>query len=463
MALSKFEVGIAREERLPAILLTILFGMLCVAGGASREDVLAQAVIRGAAVLAMLVQVIFGRLPDLSRYRACTWLLGSMIAVAALQLVPLPPVIWTALPGRGFITASPLGATGWRPINLVPDAGWNALFSLLVPLGMLFLLSALSNKSVCRVRYLLIGATIFSALLALLQAGDIAPENPLINGSATDYAGIFANRNHQALFLAIGILLAWFWGARGGRSWRDRRRWLAICIIMLLFVSILVTGSRAGALLGAIAAVTGPLFTMPRHVGRGSSRLAQIFWPATALAIVGSAVVLSAYFGRALSLDRASSMSLDSEFRLRSLGTVWDAAKVYLPFGAGLGTFDNVFRIAEPFKLLEPTYFNHAHNDFLETIIETGVFGPLILVCGLIWGVPKFVAALMHGDHEARMGRLGALITMLVMIASLSDYPSRTPMMMVTIIIAACWLTDSSRAQAQDATTNTLPSDGKPL
>ena len=58
MALRKFEVGVAREERLPAILLIILFGMLCVAGGASREDVLAQSMIRGAAVLAMLVHLL---------------------------------------------------------------------------------------------------------------------------------------------------------------------------------------------------------------------------------------------------------------------------------------------------------------------------------------------------------------------------------------------------------------------
>lgn len=463
MAFPRIETGIARDERLPATLLIMFFGALCIAGGASREDVVAQSVIRGAAVLAMLTQIVFGRIPQIGRYPACSFLLGGMIAIAGLQLVPLPPAMWTSLPGRAIIVTSPLGSNGWRPLNLVPDAGWNALFSLLVPLSTLLLLSALSIKSVSRAKYLLIAATIFSALLALLQAAAIAPENPLINGSAIDYAGIFANRNHQAVFLAIGILVSWFWGAQGGRSWRSRRQWLSICIIVLLFVSILVAGSRAGALLGAIATVFGPLFTLSRRRARGSRRHVLVFWPVAALVIVGGATALSVYFGRALSLDRATSLTLDSEFRLRSLATVWAVAKTYFPFGAGLGSFDNVFRIAEPFSLLEPTYFNHAHNDFLEIIIETGIFGLVLLLGALIWGARRFIASLFQDGAAERTSRLGGLIMILVIIASVSDYPARTPMLMATVMLAACWLTDGSRDARDRAAAGALPPESNAL
>jgi O-antigen ligase len=445
MSLPRIDIGIDRDERLPACLFLIFVVMLCIAGGASRGDVLAQPLIRVTAVALMLVQVIAGRMPDIGRYRACAALLAAMIAIAALQLIPLPPAIWSAFPGRAIIATSPLGAAGWRPLNLVPDAGWNAHFSLLVPLCVLVLLSSLRPATVWRAQYLLIGAAIFSALLALLQASGSAPDNPVINGTTIDYAGLFANRNHQALFLAIGITLTWFWGAGSGRTWRDRRLWFAVCVILLLLASILVTGSRSGALLGAAAVVAGPIFGISRPRRGSARRVDRFVWPVVSLIILVGVVVLNTYFGRAVSLDRASGLDLSTEFRLRSLAAVWEATKTYFPVGAGLGTFDNVFRIVEPFQLLEPTYFNHAHNDFLETVIETGVFGPIIFFCALGWAVRRVVAAGSQRWETARMVRLGLLIFGLVAAASLSDYPARTPMIMATLMIAGCWITAAPR------------------
>ena len=405
----------------------------------------AQAVVRACAVVLMLVQILFGRLPDLRLYKACAFLLAGMVTIVVVQLIPLPPSLWAALPGRAIIASSPLGAGSWRPLNLAPDAGWNALFSLLVPLCVLILMASLSAKTVSRTYYVIIGATMFSALLALLQAAGSAPDNPLINGSMADYAGIFANRNHQALFLAIGIVLAGFWGAKGGGSWRDRRLWLAICVVLLLLVSILVTGSRSGALLGGIAAIAGPLVALPYGSRRRPSKLRMILWPTISLVVVAATVFLSSYFGRAASLERATDLTMDSEFRLRALPVVWATAKSYFPFGAGMGTFDNVFRIAEPFALLEPTYFNHAHNDLLETVIETGIFGPILFLCALIWAARRIVAVRSLNWDSGRMVRMGALVCGLIIFASVSDYPARAPMIMATMMIAACWLTAAQR------------------
>ena len=437
--------GLAREERLPAVLLLILFATLCFAGGASREDVLAQSVIRACAVVVMLIQVVAGRLPHLARYRACAMFLGIMIALAVVQLIPLPPAMWSVLPGRTLIVESPVGVNGWRPLNIVPDAGWNALFSLLVPLSVLVLMSSLEPRTARRALYLLIGAVAFSATFALLQAVGVMPENPLINGSTTDYAGVFANRNHQALLLAIGIAVAWFWGFQETSSRHNWRVWIAICIVILSAVTILVTGSRSGAVLGAGAIIASPIAART-HRKEGKQRvLDTVLWPAISFVIIVGVLLLSTYFGRAASLSRASTLVLNEEFRLRSLPVVWEVAKAYFPFGAGLGSFDAVYRIAEPLSLLEPTYFNHAHNDFLETVIETGIFGPMLLLGIVIWVGRRTFAAFSQFSESARMGRLGALIVALVLAASLSDYPARTPMMMAVLVIAGCWLTGSSR------------------
>jgi len=463
MAFPRIDVGLTREERLPAILLLIFFAALCVAGGASREDVLAQAVIRAVAIIVILAQVLLGRLPAISRYRACVWLLGSMIALAAVQLVPLPPVIWTALPGRTLIASSPLGAAGWRPMSVVPDAGWNSLFSLLVPLSILVLLSSLEVRTVRRVQYVLMGTVMFSALLALLQAAGIAPDNPLINGSTTDYAGIFANRNHQALFLAIGIVATWLWGFQYGGGLRNRRPWLATAVVLLLLISILVTGSRSGAALGALAVIAGPLVARPKSAKRRERKIVAFAWPTISAAMIGGVLLLVMYFGRALSVDRAASLDLQNDFRVRSLPTVWQIARTYFPFGAGLGSFDPVFRQAEPFVLLEPTYFNHAHNDFLETVIETGIFGPVILLVALMWLVRQMISSSSRSRDGMRMGRLGGVAIGLVLVGGISDYAARTPMIMAVIVVAACWLTGETSAGPDARPEGALPADAKYL
>jgi len=303
----------------------------------------------------------------------------------------------------------------------------------------------------------MIGVAIFSALLALLQAAGSSPGNPLINGSTTDYAGVFANRNHQALLLAIGIGLAWFWGVRGGRTWRNRRLWLAIGVVLLLLVSILVTGSRAGVVLGGLAVVVGPIVALSGRTSRSRTRPDVVIWLVVSLAMLGGVVVLSVYSGRAASLDRAAIITIDDDFRLRSFSTAWEVAKTYFPLGAGLGSFDTVFRIAEPFSLLEPTYLNHAHDDLLETIIETGIFGPVIFLCAVIWAVRRIVVTASQGGETARVCRMGALIFALVIIASLSDYPARTPMVMAFLAIAAAWLTGLPYGDGRTANVGALP------
>ena len=63
-----------------------------------------------------------------------------MVALPALQLVPLPPSVWTSLPG-----AAPGGPftfldreLPWAPISVAPTGTWLSLMSLLPPLAVFF-------------------------------------------------------------------------------------------------------------------------------------------------------------------------------------------------------------------------------------------------------------------------------------------------------------------------------------
>jgi O-antigen ligase len=442
---------------LPVILIIAFTVALCVAGGASREDVLAQAVIRGCAVGALLVQIVAGRTPILGRSKMPAVLLGGMAAVAALQLIPLPPSWWAVLPGRDFITMSPIDRDAWRPINLVPDAGWNSLFALLVPFCMLVLVSTLGDQSVRRLTYLFLGAVLLSAVLALLQAAGSGVDNPLINAVPTGYAGIFANRNHQALFLSIGIAIALNWGLEGGGTWRSRRFWLMLSIVSLFEVSILVAGSRSGMVLSALAIIAAPLLAR-RISGRARGpKIDKLIYVFGSLIFIAVAVSLSAYLGRALSLQRVANLSLGDEFRLRSLGTVQELAGRYFPVGSGLGSFDAIFRMAEPNALLEPTYLNHVHNDFIEFFIETGVLGSAVGLAALVWLCRRAVGAFNSRGSDARLARTGALIIVLVAVASISDYPARTPMIMAVLVVAARWLNGPRLPASALHTSGALP------
>ncbi|RYE96337.1 MAG: hypothetical protein EOO77_41165 [Oxalobacteraceae bacterium] len=133
--------------------------------------------------------------------------------------------------------------------------------------------------------------------------------------------------------------------------------------------------------------------------------------------------------------------------------------RTYFPFGAGMGSFDPIFRMHEPFALLKPTYFNHAHNDFLEIVLNAGLPGLLLLLIALGWWGWKSMVA-WRGDAAHILPRLGSVMLLLILIASIIDYPARTPIIMAMAMIAAIWL-NSQGASARGK--GPLPSTGPHL
>src|SRR5690606_13261800 len=107
---------------------------------------------------------------------------------------------------------------------------------------------------------------------------------------------------------------------------------------------------------------------------------------------------------------------------------------------SGLGAFDPVYRIHEPDELLNTAYFNHAHNDFLEVVLDAGLAGLLLLGGAILWFLGKSLKAWRGDTSRTILPRLGSSILLLILIASITDYPARTPMIMAVVIIAAIWL-----------------------
>ena len=112
----------------------------------------------------------------------------------------------------------------------------------------------------------------------------------------------------------------------------------------------------------------------------------------------------------------------------------------YLPLGTGMGTFDPVYRIHEPDNLLAVRYFNHAHNDPVEWILEGGIPAAMLLLAAVAWWLLKSVRAWRSPSPDKSLARVGSGILLLVLVASVTDYPARTPMIMAVAVIAAVWL-----------------------
>lgn len=432
------------------ILLGILLTTLFVGGGASRGDVLGQALVRGVAWLALIVVILFGERSDFRPVGPVALLLAAAVGLVLLHLVPLPPGLWQALPGRGPVTDAVLatgGAQPWRPLTMTPGATRNAVASLVVPVATLILLTGLRRTDRAYLPSFLVIMVSVAALVGLAQFSGAGFGNPLINDSANQVSGNFANRNHLALFLALGCALVPVWAFLPGEriGWRGP---VAFMLLLLFALTILATGSRAGLLLGVIGIASGLILS--RHglqamLRQGPRWLLPAFI-AGIVATIALFVLLSLAADRAVAIDRVLALDPGTDMRRRGLPTVLSMIRTYFPVGSGIGGFEPIFRMHEPFALLKLTYFNHAHNDFLEVALDAGVAGICLLVAGMGWWLVASIAAWRRlSAAEAMLPRLGSAMLLMIAVASLFDYPARTPMMMAMLVIAAWWLGDGTR------------------
>jgi O-antigen ligase len=387
--------------------------------------------------------------------KAYRFLFGMAAAIFALvlsHLIPLPPSVWGALPGRGIITeidkVAELGAV-WRPISMVPSATWNALYSLFVPLAVLILGAQLSREDRFRLLPWVLGLGLFSGLWGILQViGD--PQGPLYlyrvtnNGAAV---GLFANRNHQAILLASLFPMLAVYASTSVRSEEQAavRSWLAIGAGFVLVPLLLVTGSRAGLILGVVGLLStvlvykrpSDLTPKKRKGGKLDLRYAAAGFGVLCLG------ALTIIMSRAEAFQRLFAAGQGEDERLKVWVPIAEMAWKYFPFGSGIGSFVEVYQIDEPYELLSPEYFNHAHNDWLEVYMTVGLPG-LILLALAFYAVLRTSWTLFRTPIEEgralRFARLGVIVLLILALGSIGDYPLRTPTLAAVFVIAALWL-----------------------
>ncbi len=447
----KASLTIDGSARLSFWLLSTLLIILWFTGGASQATALGQAVTRFAAWVLVIGFTIGSPRFEWRSVSAVAIILATTISAVALQLVPLPPALWTQLPGRDLLieTANVIGQPQpWRPISISPTGTFNALSSLIVPFAVVAFGANLTQEHHWAILLILLASIVAGCLVALLQFSGANYDNVLINYVQRSVSGNFANRNHFGAFVALGCLLAPIVGFRQD----NYNVWKAISSVAVLpffFLIILATGSRTATLLGALAisfalAIVWPV--MVREI-RALPRGAKIGICVSAFIGIAAIGLMALSLDRGTSVERALDLNAGADLRLVALPYVIEAIRQFFPVGAGFGTFDPAYRIIEPEHLLQPKYFNHAHNDWIEIVQDGGGLAIMLLAGALLWWVRASTRAWQRAAFKGRsLARAASVGIALILIASIFDYPLRTPMMMAVLALLAVWLSIFTRS-----------------
>lgn len=437
-----------RDVVVPALFGLFLLIAFCF-GGSSRADTGFQIVVRLASIVMLAAALFFATAEDFRRVRAPLLLLGALALLMLIQSIPLPPFIWTALPGRQlFVASADLAGIPqpWRPISLAPDATINSILSTLPGFAALIGISMLPRRHVLPLLLLIVALAVASAVLGVLQISSGEGYLFAITNRGSS-VGFFANRNHQAALLALAVPVLGLIAVYPTERLVQFRLPLACALALLLLPMILITGSRAGLLLLAVG-IAGAVLLM-RSGWKGGGRTLSFWRQALAsrfgkVGIIGFGVLIvgvllsTIALSRALAIQRLFTQDIEGDTRLRLFGTLTRMVETYFPFGSGFGSFPATFKIFEPDWYLGPSYFNHAHNDLLEILIEGGLASLALALIFLTWCV-RSALRIWRPDRKVdlaiMLGRLGSIQVLTLVLASIADYPLRTPLSQVLFLL----------------------------
>lgn len=425
-----------------AIAAVTLLALSFAFGGATREHALRLAVVELAALpLLVIAAERMIRTGLWQQHRFALGLLAGLAAIPLIQLIPLPPAIWTGLAGRDqLVLALDLAGVepGWLPVSITPDLTWQSVLALLPPAAAFLAVLTAPQPLTARLILLYLIAAVVGVLIGVgqLASGGVRP----FLWSATQpglVSGFFANRNHLATLLLACLPFAAVIGGAALRGHDDRRLplWFGALFMGLAVISLAAIRSRAGVILFGPTVI---LSLLAAWIASGRGR------PTPALLGMAGAIAAAVCAVAVLALPPVlARFEIQSapETRFEAWPTIADAAQTWLPLGSGIGSFDTVYRSVEPLDRLGPLYLNQAHNDYLETWLEAGWPGAALIIAFLVWYGRRLWAAWRAPTSRERDFQRAASIALLIMLVhSAVDYPLRTVFLAMMFAVCAAIL-----------------------
>ncbi len=369
----------------------------------------------------------FLRLPWLARL---SLILIPLVPLA--QLLPLPPDLWVSLPGRETAKAvfALLGTQNdWHPLSLTPRNTLFALLMLLPPYAAFFGALTLDEQARKRLVMVFLAVAGVSILVGLVQVGSRGATLSFYTTTHRgNLVGFFTNRNHEALMLATAAVFA---VTLINRTVRDRRAAMAWSVILSLTFLAAVVGTTSRSGMGLTLVGLG-VVNYVYFIGRFDKK--QILMLAALIVVTLATIYLLSFSGvvdRALS--RFNAVGDDDRWAIWRLS--WPLVTQYGPWGSGLGSFVPAYGAIETLNSVGPSYINRVHNDYLETLIETGIPGMVVLGICLVSLFTRLLTVVRGHGRFGDFGLPAALVILLVALHSFVDYPMRTQTIAVLFAI----------------------------
>jgi len=292
----------------------------------------------------------------------------------------------------------------------------------------------------------LIGGTCAGVLLGILQ---VTSSNPLASpwylyrqsnfGVAT---GFFANSNHMASLLLVSIPFLAALGASAGERAKDMRlRTAALALVggglVVVVLGLFLNGSLAGYGLGLPVVLASSLMLFGARSGVVRAGVIAI----GLASLVAIALLWSSPVGR----GAATSVSSRQAILATGMGLIGE----YGPAGSGLGTFEKVYRMAEDPARVDRYYVNHAHDDYLELAVETGLPGIILMLLFLAWW-GRSAWRMLSSPAPDQFAMAGAIASWAMLLHSAVDYPLRTAAMSAAFAMCLALIIQTRRTAGRD-------------
>lgn len=413
-------------SQLRSLILPAYLGLCLVLGGASNGGFAANLVLQLLA-LVLLVAVFWSpREQSLSwAERSLVLLLVLAIVLVVLQFLPLPLSLWELSGGRAQLLADSASVSAPLAPLLVALAPHEALASAVWMLPALAIGAAMLRWRPWQPEYfawtlVLVMAASVGLGATQLAGGQQAPTYFYANTNREMTVGFFANANHLASLLLVSLPFLAALARHAARRAGQRRTGIYLVLgafALVAVVGIAANGSLAGLGLLLPVLAASSLILLPSRLVRKVAGLALV------VAVGGAAAIVLASEELGLVLGEASAFAPGG--REAIWATTWTAVRDFLPLGSGLGSFAEVYRLYEDPALVEAALINHAHNDYLEVLLELGAGGAVLLAAFLVWWCRRAVRIWRSGAATpfawAAMVASGTLL-----VHSFVDYPLRT-------------------------------------
>jgi O-antigen ligase len=409
-------------------------------GGASNGGFLANALLQltGVTLVAWALWMPAAS-PLNGRARPLMWLLIAILSVVLLQFMPLPQGFWEATPGRAQLSAEATTiGIAYKPklLALSPHEAIKSAVWLIPSVALGVALLRVPYWQPQHLALAIIAGMVLSVILGAVQLGQGSGSSAYFYEITNrgSMVGFFANSNHLATLLLASIpfitaLTSWQF-----KVGMDPHHFsfviMSIGLIIVTISGIALNGSLAGiALVGPMLAASCMILTKRSTI----RKLGLFLFPLVLVSGFGW-MFLTEEGSKALAFE---DMQSSSESRQAIWQTTIQAIIDHMPLGSGLGTFAEVYLRYENPSKVSNFYINHAHNDYLELVLEIGVLALPVLLAFLFWWSRNLIRIWLSNNPNP-FAFAGAIVSAVILIHSIVDYPLRTAAVSCIFAVSLC-------------------------